>query len=498
MATDIRPDLDLPAMHQAEETVRAIYQGDVDAVVIHGREGPQIVTLSGTDEPYRVIVNRMSEGALTAAADGTVLFVNDRLTELTGKPAHELVGQNFASLFSDAVPDWIARWTPPADGERCELTLSAKGGTLPVSVWCGPIMLGETPATLITIADLTAHHRAEEIAAAERFARSILEQATDAIVVLNGAGRITHASLAAEYLAGGPTRDKPFSAAFPLETAAGSVEDLLDRVSGSRLDALLATRPVHGLEVRVRGDGASRTFLLSAGPLQDETKRVVGSIVTLTDITARKRSEEQQTTMVAELNHRVKNILAIVQSIASQTLRKSGSMQAFNDAFSGRLRALAIAHDLLTKTRWKGVELSQLLGEALGAYRERVRLVGDPVMLAPLSVVPLSMVLHELMTNAAKYGALSVATGLVTIEWRQSIADGQRWMAIDWTESGGPPVAAETKSGFGSVLMQRVTSYDLEGSATMTYPREGFRCELKFPLSTGLSVENTPASAILG
>lgn len=497
MATEPIP-FAFPPMPEAEETVRAIYQGDVDAVVIQGREGPQIVTLRGTDEPYRVIVNRMSEGALTAAQDGTVLFVNDRLVELSGKPAHDIVGRNFAALFTGEMPGWIAQWTPPAEGERCELTLSGKGGTLPVSVWCGPIALGDTPATLITIADLSAHRRAEEIAAAERFARSILEQATDAIVVLDGEGTITHASLAAEHLAASAPRGQAFSAAFPLETAADSPEDLLERFSGSRLDALLATRPVHGLEVRVAHDSGGRTFLLSSGPLQDESKRVVGSIVTLTDISARKRAEEQQTTMVAELNHRVKNILAIVQSIASQTLRKSSSMQAFNDAFSGRLRALAIAHDLLTKTRWKGVELSQLLREALGAYQERLQLSGDPVMLAPLAVVPLSMVLHELMTNAAKYGALSTAAGVVTVEWRQVVAEGKRWLELDWAESGGPPVIADTKSGFGSVLMQRVTTYDLEGTTRMDFAPGGFRCELRFPLASGHGVENTPASATLG
>ena len=115
---------------------------------------------------------------------------------------------------------------------------------------------------------------------------------------------------------------------------------------------MLATKPFHGVEVKLRGERNARSaFLLSAGPLVDENKANVGSIVTLTDITERKRAEEQLTTMVAELNHRVKNILAIVQSVAAQTVRSSGSLENFADAFTGRLKALAIAHDLLTQTR---------------------------------------------------------------------------------------------------------------------------------------------------
>ena len=133
---------------------------------------------------------------------------------------------------------------------------------------------------------------------------------------------------------------------------------------------MLATKPFHGVEVKLRGErNAKSTFLLSAGPLIDDNKANVGSIVTLTDITERKRAEEQQTTMVAELNHRVKNILAIVQSVAAQTVRSSSTLENFADAFTGRLKALAIAHDILTQTRWIGIGLSELLVAVLAPYR---------------------------------------------------------------------------------------------------------------------------------
>ena len=465
---------------EAQETVRAIYQGAVDAVVVQGRNGPQIVTLSGADEPYRVLVDRMSDGALTMGDDGTLLYVNRRLGEMSGRMVETLVGSDFADLFDGPCPVFTDE-RPKAGGLRSECNLKrADGDSLPVSVWAGPIALGERPATLVTITDLSVHRRAEEIAAAERFTRSILEQATEAIVVLDIGGRITHASGVAEQMAGGSPVGRMFSECFSL--AAGDPADaaLLER-SSTRLDAMLATRPFHGIEVTLRGRAvaAGRTFLLSAGPLLDEGKTAVGSIVTLTDITARKRAEEQQTVLVAELNHRVKNILAIVQSVAAQTIRNAGSLDTFNERFAGRLRALALAHDILTKTRWGGVELTQLLGEIAAPYRERVALEGPQLLLPSQTVVPLSLVLHELMTNAAKYGALSGA-GRIELAWHRETLGEDTSVHMLWREAGGPPVVPPATSGFGTKLIERVLTYDLDGAAALDFRPGGVECKLRF------------------
>ncbi len=469
---------------EAEETVRAIYQGAVDAVVVQGRNGPQIVTLTGADEPYRVLVDRMSDGALTMGGDGTLLYVNSRLAEMAGQPLDALVGTSFAALFDGDCT--IDRSQPSGSRRECQLVRTGQQN-LPVSVWAGPIALGDQPATLVTVTDLSVHLRAEQIAAAERFARSILEQATEAIVVLDRAGSITHASDAAELLLGGSPIGQRFTAAFKLEASDRTHAGLLER-SSSNLDSMLATRPFHGIEVRLRDRdlAAGRTFLLSAGPLLDETKTPVGSIVTLTDITARKRSEEQQTMLVAELNHRVKNILAIVQSVAAQTMRNAGSLDTFNERFAGRLRALALAHDILTKTRWGGVELTQLLGEIAAPYRERVMLGGPPLLLPSQSVVPLSLVLHELMTNAAKYGALS-GSGRVELAWHREAEGDDSAVNMLWRETGGPPVTPPAKSGFGTKLIERVLTYDLDGSATLDFRPEGVACKLRFLVGSAKS-----------
>lgn len=479
---------------EAEETVRAIHRGSVDAVVVqtHGRF--QVVTLTGADEPYRVLVERMSEGALTVSEDGIVMFVNRRLAEMAGRNVDEIVGQPFADLFSGDVPPQYRAWvSPPEGGIRHEMDLACQGERLRVSVWAGPITIGEVSAALVTVTDLTVQRRVEEIAMAERFARSILEQFTDPIVVLDNGGRIIRASASAEQLCGMRPLGHRFSDVFRLKPADPHRESLLRSVSPSDFDIMLATRAFHGVEVQLdEGKAADRTFLLGSGPLLDDTKRPVGSIVTLTDITPLKRAEERQTMMVAELNHRVKNILAVVQAISDQTARRSSSLEIFCEAFAGRLRALQVAHGVLTNTRWSGGELTELLRESLSPYSDRVRLAGSPIMLPSQMIVPLSLILHELMTNAAKYGALSTS-GHVEIDWE---TDDQRQMIrFTWLERGGPPVKDRKKVGFGSILIEKVAMHDLEGECTLDFQSGGLRCSLRFPIQRDRNMLDEASSA---
>lgn len=479
--------------NEAEETVEAIQRGNVDAVVVQGPEGPQVLMLQGADAPYHILVERMSDGALTLDSSGGIVYVNSRLCALTGQNATQLVSRSFASLFSGPVP------APSTDDSAAEAQLVRTGGApLPVSVWMRQMTMGGVVATLVTLTDLSIHRRAEEVASAERFARSILEQATDAIVVLALDGRITHASGVAEHLAGASPVGQLFSEAFPLDAQSARHQGTLARFSRESLDRALATKPFHGLEVTLRrNELAGRSFLLSAGPLVNETRDVVGSIVTLIDITERKRAEEQQTMLVAELNHRVKNILAIVQSVAGQTLRTSPSLPAFNKAFSGRIQAVSIAHDILTQTRWIGIGLTELLATVLAPYgigEGRVITEGPPVLLEARLVLPLSMVLHELATNASKYGALSVPSGKVAISWR--LLDGRRRLELTWLERGGPAVAPGGARGFGTTLIERVVRFDLDGEAELAFEPEGVHCVLAFVLSAGSSPVDLPASAV--
>jgi two-component sensor histidine kinase len=345
----------------------------------------------------------------------------------------------------------------------------------------------------VRLTDLSIHRRAEQFAAAERFARSILEQATEAIVVLAQDGRITRASGKAEQLAGRSPIGLTFSEAFPLETQGEAQPGRLGRFSAEALDTLLASKPFHGVEVGLRGEElANRVFLLSAGPLLDERRAPVGSIVTLTEITERKRAEERQAMLVAELNHRVKNILAVVQAMAFKTIRSSDSLAGFNDAFLGRLRALALAHDLLTQTHWAGTNLDDLIAAILKPHRplddDRLAIDGPAVRLPARATVPLSMMLHELTTNAIKYGALSTPTGRIDITWKLADRDDQSVEFI-WKERGGPKVERRAVSGFGTALIDRVVSADLGGSSHIDFDPAGICCTVRFHLPRGPQID---------
>lgn len=332
------------------------------------------------------------------------------------------------------------------------------------------------------------HRRAGEVAAAERFARSILDQATEAIVVLDQDGRITRTSAKAAQLAGRSPAGLTFSEAFQLETPRKAQPGLLTRLSADALDALLASKPVHGVEIRLQGEGlAHRVFLLSAGPLLNEARASVGSIVTLTEITEQKHAEERQAMLVAELNHRVKNILTVVQAMAFMTIRSSDSLAKFDDAFSGRLRALSLAYDILTRTRWVGTDLNDLITAILKPHRPgsgRIIIDGPAVPLPAPAMVPLSITLHELTTNAIKYGALSTSTGRIEITWKL-VGEGDQSVDLIWRESGGPNVERRAASGFGTPLIDRIVRSDLKGEVHIDFDPAGICCTIRFPFQEG-------------
>jgi two-component sensor histidine kinase/PAS domain-containing protein len=485
----------------AEETLRAIYQGEVDALVVRGPDGPQVFTLRGAQEPYRILVERMHEGALTLSTHGLILYCNRHFATLLERPLEQIVGRPLAEfvpatdipalngLLSDG-----ARWSV-----RRELTLHGRDGFIPTLAAANPLVDEDSSAVLLIVTDLTAQKHSEEIAAAGEFARSILEQATDAVLVCNRAGRITHASFAADRLFGQPLSGQIAWHTLPLHIGAtepGDAEEPATSVQAVVHDAL-AGKSIHRLEASLDQPGRPRQhFLVSAGPLRDRAGEPIGCILTLTDITERKQAEDHQTMLVAELNHRVKNILAVVQSVASQTVASSPSIAQFRAAFEGRLRAISLAHDILTQLRWAQVDLGHLVERSLAPYRggARVAWSGPTLFLPAQNVVSLAMVLHELSTNAAKYGAFSNGSGRVEIAWGRV---DDRMAELSWAEHGGPALADDPVPGFGNKLISRVMSYDLQGSAKMRYEPDGFRCRLTFRLPTASAVQDEHAEAAL-
>jgi two-component sensor histidine kinase len=201
------------------------------------------------------------------------------------------------------------------------------------------------------------------------------------------------------------------------------------------------------------------------------------------DLTERKQAEERLKVMVAELNHRVKNTLATVMTIASQTFHATSSPEAFREAFQGRLKALAKTHDILNRTCWTGVRLRELVNEELapliGGDERRIELSGDDIVLGPIAAVTLGMAFHELAVNAAKYGALSVPDGRIQVSWQAGAAGRLR---LTWRETAGPRVHPPSRRGFGSKMIEQVLSSELRGEVRLDFPPQGLRCTMDMSL----------------
>lgn len=224
----------------------------------------------------------------------------------------------------------------------------------------------------------------------------------------------------------------------------------------------------------VRPDDGRSVWLYAAGGRREGRgpggRRIVGLVQ---DITGRKAEDDANRALVAELDHRVKNVLASVQSLAAQSARRTTSLDAFLKTFAGRLDAMASAHTLLTATRWRGAEIGNVAAAELGGLAPgQARWSGPEVVLNPRATNALTLALHELATNAVKFGALSAETGRVEVAWTCRPEGGFR---LCWTERGGPPVAPPTRRGFGSTLLERVTGRELGGEARLEFPAEGVR-----------------------
>jgi PAS domain S-box-containing protein len=273
---------------------------------------------------------------------------------------------------------------------------------------------------------------------------------------------------------------------------ANQVEPLLRKV-------LETGEPVLGVEIEgetPKAPGVLRTWREHFYPvLLDKSIEAVGAVIE--EITEQKRGERHLQLVMHELNHRVKNSLAVVQSIASQTVRSSTSPADFEEALIGRIRALANAHTLLTDSHWQSAKLSEVVREAVRPYRQggagSVVTSGPELALTPSASLAFSMVLHELTTNASKYGALSQPGGLVTIQWWLAEERGESRLLLRWVESGGPPVAGPARPGFGSQLIDFTIRHEFGGTATVDYTVTGLICEITIPWEkAALDAQATP------
>jgi PAS domain S-box-containing protein len=307
---------------------------------------------------------------------------------------------------------------------------------------------------------------------------AIVSSSDDAIISKTLEGRVTSWNAAATRIFGYEPEEmigESIIRIIPPELRQQEVEILAKLRRGERIE--------HFDTVRLTKDGRRLDLSLTVSPLRDSTGTVIGASKVARDVTDRKRSEELQRLLFDELNHRVKNTLATIQAIASQSLLRAATPREFVASFNGRVQALSRAHDLLVQGQMRGADVTQIVREqvVLGfSDGMRVTSSGPFLMLGSQVAMQLALILHELATNARKYGALSVAAGRLAIGWTVEMGESRR-LLFEWRESGVPNVTAPSSHGFGTILIERTLKAH-GGEATMRYGEDGVICQISLPL----------------
>ena len=360
-----------------------------------------------------------------------------------------------------------------------------KRGEVSVHARTGP---GSSPELRELAADFndmaaTLEQRQAALEDGEARFRAVVETAADAIVTISQRGIVEFVNSEAERLFGYP-RD---------ELIGRNVSVLMTEHDRAHHDGYLAryldtgVAKIIGIGREVVGrrkDGSAVPLFLSIGEFTLDGERFFTGI--LRDITERKRSEEHQLLLMGEIDHRAKNLLAAIQAMILLTKPSARSVDAYAGTLTGRLHAMARAHDLLAREKWSGARLHELIRNEFAAYvgdgGEAVEITGADVLLRPRAAQTLSLALHELTTNAAKYGALSVAEGRVAIRTAIETTPAGRTLVLSWTETGGPEVVPPDRRGFGSLMIERSIGHELDGDSSLEFDREGVRCVLRVPL----------------
>jgi two-component sensor histidine kinase len=261
----------------------------------------------------------------------------------------------------------------------------------------------------------------------------------------------------------------------------------LDRRDEQRriFERIMAAERIENYEtVRLRKDGSSVDVSLTISAVKDAEGEIAGASAIYRDITRRKRAEAHERTLMAELDHRVKNVLSRVDMVLTSSRNGSSSIDEFTRSVKGRIQSMAAAHSLLSQKGWHGVGLEALIRNQLAPYASdaNVAIHGTDVILTPAAIQAMGMVLHELVTNAAKYGAFSVPNGSVVVSWDRKPNGHRANLVFVWREFGAPPSAVESKTGYGTRLIRGLVPHELGGRVNLEFAAEGVNCRIEFPL----------------
>jgi PAS domain S-box-containing protein len=441
-----------------------------------------------SEKRMRDLLEALPAAVYTTDANGRIDFFNRAAIQLAGRTP-------------DIGDEWCVTWrlyTP--DGsylphDQCPMAVALKedrpvrgeeaiaerpdGSRVPFVPYPTPLhdSEGKLVGAINMLVDISDRKKAEENA--ERLA-AIVKFSDDAIISKDIQGIIQTWNTGAERLFGYEAQDvigKPVSILIPPDRQ-HEEPDILQRVGrGVHID--------HYETVRVRKDGTLVDISLTISPLRNAQGEVVGASKIARDITERRREEERRLLLINELNHRVKNTLATVQSLAAQSFRGARDTPEFKQ-FENRLVALSRAHDLLTRESWEGAEIHELLHACVSAVcldpPKRFDVTGPAIRLRPKLALALSLAFHELVTNAAKYGALLTEHGRINVRWDIGGPESNGNMSLRWEEVGGPKVKAPDRSGFGSRLLQKALAREFGARSSLEFAERGVVFTIHTPL----------------
>nr|WP_228748315.1 HWE histidine kinase domain-containing protein [Bradyrhizobium sp. BR 10289] len=469
-------------LYEAEETLRAIREGEIDAVVIKGGATEQVFTLEGGEQSYRTFMEAMDIGAAAFDREGQLIYANQALCTLLDRPADALSGQALLGLFDPVNQTTFRRLLTQALKERQSAEIHVRIGNADRSFLLTgtPIDFGIVSGVAITFTDISEREQSAAAKESERLARSILASANEAVIVCDRAGNVTHINAAAERICAEAPIGKSFEDAIELTFA-----DATELMSGADIVAMAASgTPVQGLEAAVKTSSADVTdVLISAAPLIVSGDRTQGCVVTLINLSQRKAAERRQALLMGELDHRVKNTLAMVLAISARTASHVRTIEDFQKSFAGRIQALAATHTLLSNASWENLQIKDVLSVELAPYTTlsggRITMEGLDIAVDSKTAVSLGLVFHELTTNAVKYGALSTRSGKLSVRRVGLAEDGA--LLIEWEERDGPLVTAPTKSGFGQTLISRSLGSGPGGGTKLEFLPTGVVCQISIP-----------------
>lgn len=433
--------------------------------------------------PDGFMVYRSVRDAAGKIVDFIVEYVNPAVQKFIQNPDLDLVGMKMHAWMPDRVPvEIFERYVEVVETGKPwqgESIYPLRKGTF----WLRATAAKVGDGFAVSFADITDAKRSEVLLReSDERLRSILNNVVAFVALLTPEGTLLETNdLSLEIIGLQPSDviGKPF-----WEGAWWSHDsDLQDRLRHSIARAAKGERIREDLVIRTAGDNRMVVDFMLA-PMFDEAGLVTHIVQSAIDISERKKAEQHREMLVRELSHRVKNSLATVQTIASHTLRDAQDLDSFREAFIGRLMAISKCHDLLVDATRRDADISQLIRDQVlpyaGSSASQVRMSGPPLLLGAEASHTFGLVLHELATNAAKYGALSTEDGQLDISWKRATDRGKLEAIVEWKETGGPPVSPPTRRGFGSVLIEQSLVYSLGGEARIEYRPEGLWARFRF------------------